>query len=74
MIKESYSKIASRRTLLLVIFLIAVIVVISVYSIFTLIRRSSVMTGSSYYEEPLLSPTDTPKSNPTEVFKPVLGD
>jgi uncharacterized membrane protein YukC len=64
--KVSYNKISGKKTLALVITLIVLIIALSVYSIFLVVRKSSVITNSSYYEGPdaFDEITPTPQSFP----------
>lgn len=62
MTNGNYNKISGKKTLALVIGLILLIIVLSAYTVYLMLRRSAVITNSSYYEKPesaVVTPTET---------------
>lgn len=72
--KVSYNKISGKKTLVLVIALITLIIMLSVYSIFLVVRKSSVITNSSYYEGPDAFEEPTPTPHPFPDYLQRSGD
>jgi flagellar basal body-associated protein FliL len=72
--KSNYNKTSGRKTLILVIVLIAIILFLTIYAVFLAVRKSSVITGSSYYEVPTPTPTEVPTPAPTIFIRPLHGD
>jgi hypothetical protein len=70
----NYNKISGRKTMILVIAIIATILLLTIYSIISIYSRSSVKTGSFYYEAPSPTPTVSPTTSPTPFIPQIYGD
>lgn len=74
MSSEGYNKISGRKTLILVILIMTAIIFLSVYSIYLMLRKSSVVTNSSYFEKPATIEGQNPTTPPTPGSLERFGD
>lgn len=78
--QNGYNRISGKKTLALVIILIALILFLTVYSVYLMLRKSSVLTKSTSYDKPMEInkiqefPTKSPRQNNTPDIPTRFGD